>query len=385
MKGAGFIAAKFEGQLGSFTLDAEFTVPASGVTGLFGPSGSGKTTVLRCIAGLHRVPNGLCAVDGEIWQDESSFRPAHRRGVGYVFQEASLFPHLSVTRNLLYATCGRRPAAPADAIGFDEAVALLGLSALLDRAPDRLSGGERQRVAIGRALLSQPKLLLMDEPLSALDAETKSEILPFLERLRDSLSLPIIYVSHDMREIERVAKHLVLMQSGRVRSAGLLNELQSDPALPLAAGQDAAVTLDCVVSDYDAAYGLATLAVDCGQFFVPMPKAAIGSRQRLTIAARDVSLARERPEGTTILNILPCRIVSATPAGANEMVANEMVVVLRLGADGTGARLLAHVTRRSWDQVFRDQTKLAEGMPVYGLVKSVALLPTPSAPSTARP
>lgn len=366
MNRAGAIAAVFRGQLGSFALDAEFTVPASGVTGLFGPSGSGKTTVLRCIAGLHRLADGYCAVDGDVWQDKSSFRPAHKRRIGYVFQEASLFPHLSVTGNLLYATRGRRPAAPADAIGFDEAVALLGLSALLHRAPDRLSGGERQRVAIGRALLSQPKLLLMDEPLSALDAETKNEILPFLERLRDSLSLPIIYVSHDMREIERLADHLILMQAGRVRSVGPLNELQSDPALPLAAGHDAAVTLDAVVSSYDAAYGLATLTVAGGQFFAPMPTAAIGSHQRVTIAARDVSLARERPEGTTILNVLPCRIAAATPA-----TANEMVVVLKLGMDGTGARLLAHVTRRSWDQI-----KFAEGIQVYGLIKSVALLPS---------
>jgi molybdate transport system ATP-binding protein len=374
MTGTGSIAAVFRGQLGRFTLDAEFTVPASGVTGLFGPSGSGKTTVLRCIAGLHRLADGYCAVDGEIWQDKTSFRPAHRRGVGYVFQEASLFPHLSVTSNLLYATRGRRPGAPADGIGFDEAVALLGLSALLDRAPDRLSGGERQRVAIGRALLAQPKLLLMDEPLSALDAETKREILPFLQRLRDSLALPIIYVSHDMREIERLAKHLILMQSGRVRSAGPLSQLQSDPTLPLAAEQDAAVTLDAAVSDYDAAYGLATLTVEGGQFLAPMPEAAIGSHQRVTIAARDVSLARERPEGTSVLNILPCRIASATPKAANEMV-----VVLRLGTDGTGARLLAHVTRRSWDQL-----KLAEEMRVYSLVKSVALLPAQSAPIMAR-
>lgn len=365
MKGAGSITAAFKGQLGSFTLDAEFTVPAFGVTGLFGPSGSGKTTILRCIAGLHRLAEGYCAVDGEVWQDKSWFRPAHQRKIGYVFQEASLFPHLSVTGNLLYATRGRRPAAPADAIGFEEAVALLGLSSLLGRAPDRLSGGERQRVAIGRALLSQPKLLLMDEPVSALDAETKNEILPFLQRLRDSLSLPIIYVSHDMREIERLAEHLILMQSGRVQSAARFQQLQSDPALPLAAAQDAAVTLDAIVSNCDEAYGLATLTVEGGRFLVPMRKAAIGSRQRLTIAACDVSLARERPEGTTILNILPCRIASASPAAGNEVV-----VVLKLGMEGTGVRLLAHVTRRSWDQI-----KAAEGMPVYSLIKSVALLP----------
>jgi molybdate transport system ATP-binding protein len=360
------IAVAFKGRLGRFTLDAEFTVPASGVTGLFGPSGSGKTTVLRCIAGLQRFADGYCAIDGEVWQDKSAFRPVHKRAVGYVFQEASLFPHLSVTGNLLYATRGRRPAMPTDAIGFDEAVALLGLSPLLDRAPDRLSGGERQRVAIGRALLSQPKLLLMDEPLSALDAETKSEILPFLERLRDRLSVPIIYISHDMREIERLAQYLVLMQSGRVRAAGHLSQLQSDPALPLAGKQDAAVTLDAVVTGYDAAYGLAQLSVEGGQFVAPMATPEIGIHQRLTIAARDVSLAHEPPRATTILNILPCRIMSTNPANGNEMV-----VVLGLGTDGSGVRLLAHITRRSWDQI-----GLSEEMLVYSQIKSMALLPS---------
>ena len=366
MNRSGSIAAAFRGRLGDFVLDTEFTVPASGVTGLFGPSACGKTTVLRCIAGLQRFGEGRCAVDGDIWQDKSSFRPAHRRAVGYVFQEASLFPHLSVIGNLLYGTRGRRPRPPADAIGFDDVVALLGLSALVDRTPQNLSGGERQRVAIGRALLSQPKLLLMDEPLSALDAQTKSEILPFLERLRDSLSLPIIYVSHDMREIERLAEHLVLMQSGRVQASGLLSQLQSDPAAPLAGGQGASVTFDCVVSHYDAAYGLATLTVAGGEFIAPLSDAAIGSRHRVTVAAADVSLAHAPPQGTTILNILPCRIVSAARTGINEMT-----VVLGLGMEGTGPRLLARVTRWSWDK-----NGFAEGTTVYCQIKSVALHPS---------
>jgi molybdate transport system ATP-binding protein len=366
MMGARSIDAAFRGRLGSFVLDAAFAVPASGVTGLFGPSGCGKTTLLRCIAGLHRLADGHCVIDGDVWQDATSFRPVHARPVGYVFQEASLFAHLSVTGNLLYATRGRKPSPPADAIGFDEVVTLLGLSALLDRSPRHLSGGERQRVAIGRALLAQPKLLLMDEPLAALDLQTKSEILPFLERLRDTLSLPVIYVSHDMAEIQRFAEHLVLMQSGGVRAVGKLRELQSDPALPLAGGQGAAVTLDAVVADYDAAYGLATLAVDGGRLIAPMSKPAIGAHQRLTIAASDVSLAREPPRGTTILNVLPCRIVSAAAIGANEMI-----VVLGLGMDGAGVRLLAHVTRRSWDQI-----GFIEGMAVYSQIKTIALLPS---------
>jgi molybdate transport system ATP-binding protein len=365
MSCSGTIAVAFKGQLGSFTLDAEFAVPASGVTGLFGPSASGKTTVLRAIAGLQRFAGGSCAVDGEIWQDEASFLPAHRRAIGYVFQEASLFPHLSVTGNLLYGTRGRRPQSPVDAIGLEDVVGLLGLSPLVDRSPQHLSGGERQRVAIGRALLSQPKLLLMDEPLSALDAQTKSEILPFLERLRDSLSLPIIYVSHDMREIERLAEHLVLMESGRVRAAGRLNQLQSDPTAPLAGGQNASVTFDTLISSFDAAYGLATLTAAGGRFIAPMSNATIGSRQRLTIAATDVSLAREPAEGTTLLNILPCRIISATRTAASEMT-----IVLGLGVGDTGLRLLARITRWSWDK-----NQFAEGMAIYCHIKSIALSP----------
>lgn len=222
----GRINAAFHGKLGNFTLDVELSLPATGVTAIFGPSGCGKTSVARCIAGLQRMADGFCAVDGDIWQDGSSFRPVHRRPIGYVFQEASLFPHLSVRRNLLF---GARKVARAP-IAFDEVVELLGLAALLDRSPHHLSGGERQRVAIGRALLSQPKLLLMDEPLAALDRTTKDEILPFLERLHETLSLPVLYISHDMAEIERFADHLVLMERGRITGSGPLHALRSNAA-----------------------------------------------------------------------------------------------------------------------------------------------------------
>lgn len=227
----GRINAAFRGRLGGFTLDAELSVPASGVTAIFGPSGCGKTTVARCIAGLQRIADGFCAVDGEIWQDRSSFRPVHRRPIGYVFQEASLFSHLSVRGNLLFGA----PRAAGAQIAFDEVIELLGLARLLDRSPHRLSGGERQRVAIGRALLSQPKLLLMDEPLAALDRSTKNEILPFLERVHERLSLPAFYISHDMAEIERFADHLVLMEQGCVIGSGRLDDLR--PALPSAASR----------------------------------------------------------------------------------------------------------------------------------------------------
>jgi len=354
------IRIAFRGRLGKFTLDAAFTTPAVGVTALFGPSGCGKTTILRCIAGLQRL-DGACAIGADTWQDDARFLPTHRRPIGYVFQEASLFPHLSVRRNLLYGADGVAD----NGITFDAVTALLGIEHLLERAPRHLSGGERQRVAIGRALLSQPKLLLMDEPLSALDRETKAEILPFLERLHDTLRMPIVYVSHDMSEIERLADHLVLMQEGRVIAAGPLRALQSDPSLPLAASRDAAVTLDGIAQSYDAADGLLTLAVDGQPFLVPTTASTLGRSQRLRVAAGDVSLARERASSSTILNIVPVRILSATPLGAHEMLA-----VLGLGAKDDGAKLLARVTRRSWQRL-----ELREGLDVYAQIKSVALAP----------
>jgi molybdate transport system ATP-binding protein len=358
------IEVAFRGTLGRFALDATFAVPATGVTALFGPSGCGKTTVLRCIAGLHRLSEGFCTISGDVWQDRTTFRPAYKRAIGYVFQEPSLFPHLSVRRNLLFGS-PRGKISSATKTHFNEVIDLLGLAGLLDRSPQNLSGGERQRVAVGRALLSEPKLLLMDEPLSALDRQTKDEILPFLERLHASLSLPVIYVSHDIAEVERLADNLVLMQAGRIIAAGPFGEVSSNPALPLALTKEAAVSLDAVVLSYDEKYGLAILEVDGGRFTAPMPSAPIGSRRRLTIAASAVSLAREPPRATTVLNILPATILSATPAGEHEIV-----VLLGLGPEGSGSHLLARITRRSWDDL-----GLAVGIVVYAQVKGVALVP----------
>jgi molybdate transport system ATP-binding protein len=360
------IKADFKGALGSFSLDAAFAAPAKGVTALFGPSGCGKTTVLRCIAGLQRLQDGLCIVGGDVWQDrDGAFLPTHKRPLGYVFQEASLFAHLSVRRNLMFGAPRGEGGAGKGKIAFDEVVELLGVTALLDRAPGKLSGGERQRVAIGRALLTQPKLLLMDEPLSALDRATKDEILPFLERLRDRLKLPIVYITHAIAEVERLADQIVLMEKGRVIGAGPLDELQSDPSLPLASARDAAVTLDGVVEAHDERYGLLTLRVRGGSLIAPAPKAAIGVRRRIRVIAGDVSLAREPPGLSSILNVLPARIVSAKPVDSDEMIA-----VLALGADGSGARLLSRLTRKSWDGL-----SLAEGMSVHAQVKAVALAP----------
>jgi molybdate transport system ATP-binding protein len=371
MNTAGLVEARFRGRLGGFRLDAQLSVPASGVTAIFGPSGCGKTSVARCIAGLQRMEDGFCAVDGDVWQDGQTFRLPHQRPVGYVFQEPSLFPHLSVRRNLLYGA----PETGHVAIGFDEVIELLGLAALLDRSPHHLSGGERQRVAIGRALLSQPKLLLMDEPLAALDRATKNEILPFLERLHERLSLPVLYISHDMTEIERFADHLVLMQRGRVIGAGPLHVMQSDPALPLAASREAAVSLDGVVEAYDARYGLVTLAVDGGRLQVPASPASPGTPKRLRIAASDVSIAPSQPTASSILNALSARVVAQSPLGSGEVT-----VVLALGQDGAGAQILARITRRSWDLL-----ALTEGMQVFAQVKGVSLVRESAANGTPIP
>ncbi len=362
----GAIRATFRGGIGKFALDADFAVPATGATAIFGPSGCGKTSVARCLAGLQHLPGGFCAVDDEIWQDQSTFRFPHQRPIGYVFQEASLFPHLSVKRNLLYGTPRRAPASGSDGIGFDEVIALLGLAPLLERSPNNLSGGERQRVAIGRALLSQPKLLLMDEPLSALDRLTKGEILPFLERLHERLSIPMIYISHDMTEIERLADTLIFMQHGKVVAAGPLYRLQSDPSLPLASARGAAVSLDATVESYDTAYELLTLRVAGGRLLLPASPIAASKRLRLRIAASDVSLACAAPKASSILNALPARIVAQSAAGLGEVI-----VVLALGPDGCGARLLARITSRSWEQL-----ELAEGMDVFAQIKGVSLVST---------
>jgi len=356
------LKARFRGRIGAFLLDADFLAPGQGITALFGRSGCGKTSVLRCIAGLQRLGHGYCALDGELWQDDAAtFVPTHRRPIGYVFQEASLFPHMSVRRNLLYGA--PRGATSGSAIGYDEVVELFGLAGLLERSPRHLSGGERQRVALGRALLSQPRLLLMDEPLSALDAAAKDEILSYLERLHARFSLPVVYVTHDLREVERLADHLVLMEAGKVVAAGPLTELQSDPSFPFARSREAAVMLDAVVRAHDARYGLLELDVAGGRFLTPASAGVVGEHRRLRVTAGDVSLAREKPGPSSIVNILNARIISATAMGEAEMI-----VVLGLGEGGDGARLLARVTRRSWETL-----GLAEDMPVYAQVKGVAL------------
>ncbi|WP_158970718.1 molybdenum ABC transporter ATP-binding protein [Chachezhania sediminis] len=356
------IDARFAGRLGRFRLDAAFTAPGQGVTALFGPSGCGKTSVLRCMAGLTRLTHGHLTVNGETWQDGRHFRRTHRRPLGYVFQEASLFAHLSVRANLDY---GRRRSAPADGqdIGFDEVVELLGIERLFDRPVAMLSGGERQRIAIGRALLSQPRLLLMDEPLSALDRISKDEILPYLERLHARLSIPVIYVSHDLTEVERLADTLILMEAGRVRAQGAIAGMLADPDLPLIGMPRPAAVIDGEVIGSDTEYGLTHVQVPGGVVIVPGLLGAPGTRTRLRVPASDVSLGRKPPSDTTILNALPAVILGAEPTKNHQVT-----VRLQLGADGAGAPLLAGISRKSWDTLgFRP------GETVVARLKAVAL------------
>jgi molybdate transport system ATP-binding protein len=346
--------------LGEFVLDATFAAPARGVTALFGPSGSGKTTLLRCIAGLARAPAGRIKIGEACWQDESQrrFVPAHRRAIGYVFQEASLFAHLSVRGNLEFGM--RRVPAGARRVAFDQAVEWLGVSSLLNRHADSLSGGERQRVAIARALLASPQLLLLDEPLTALDEASKADILPYLERLHRELAIPAIYVSHSIEEVARIADYLVLLERGTVRAHGGLDELLTRLDLPLAHGESASAVIEATVAGHDGPYHLTTLDFAGAQLSVARTPDPVGARVRIRIQARDVSLALKPPQQSSILNVIPARVVSI-----GQGALGKALVQLEAG----DKILLAHITRKSAALL-----RLAPGTAVYAQIKSVALL-----------
>ncbi len=323
--------------MGDFTLDMGFEAPG-GIVALFGRSGAGKTSVVNAIAGLLRPDEGRVAVGGEVLLDTRAgiCLPASRRGIGYVFQEGRLFPHMTVRRNLLYGS-SRSGASETE---FARVVELLGIGGFLDRRPGLLSGGEKQRVAIGRALLSSPRLLLMDEPLAALDLARKAEILPYLERLRDETRVPIVYVSHAVPEVARLADTVVVMEDGRVLGAGPAADVFADPDLALAFGAGGAgAILTARVVSHDAADGLTELEASGGRLFVPLIATAPGRHVRLRIEADDVALSRARPSGLSALNVLPARVTAIRPAKDGPGA----IVALACGTD----RLLAQVTRRS--------------------------------------
>jgi molybdate transport system ATP-binding protein len=335
-----------------FTLDVAFAAPTPGVVALFGPSGAGKSSIVAGIAGLLRPDAGEVVVDGVVLSDAV---PVERRRLGLVFQDARLFPHMNVETNLRYGL--RR--APAGEIGFDAVVGLLGLERLLDRRPHSLSGGERQRVAIGRALLSQPRLLLLDEPLASLDAARKAEILPYLLRLKTALKLPIIYVTHALDEVFALADTLVLLDAGRVVASGPVAELSSRADLPLAVRDDAASVFDAVVADHHPARRLSLLRAGTMQLWVPLVAAAVGQAMRVRIPAREIILATEAPNAISLHNIIP-GVVQAIHIDAARHAA-----LVEIDA---GAALLARVTP---DAVAR--LGLKPGSQVLALVKSMSV------------
>ncbi len=342
-----------------FTLDLELNLPGRGIIGLFGRSGSGKTTLLRCVAGLTRAQRGFLRVGYSIWQDDSTFLPPHRRPLGYVFQESSLFPHLSVAGNLRYAW--KRADSPTDPAHFDQVVALLGLESLLTRGTREISGGERQRAAIARALLIRPGLLLMDEPLASLDAAHRAEIMPYLERLHRDLAIPVLYVSHNLEEIARLADHLVVLEEGRVQAAGPPGEILARSDFPFNRGADSGVLWEGRVAERDPQWHLARVACPGGDLWLQEPDQAVGEPLRLRILARDVSLALSRHGDTSILNRLAAQVTDITEGDAPGVVSVRLAV--------NDQPLLARVTRRSAAHL-----ALAPGVRVWAQIKSVALM-----------
>ncbi len=345
-----------------FTLRVAFDPPARGITALFGPSGSGKTTLLRCIAGLERAQDAVVRIAGQTWQDDSRkhFIPVWQRSIGYVFQEASLFEHLDVRGNLAFA--GKR-ATPGDRkqVALDDTVELLGIGHLLQRRTHELSGGERQRVAIARALASQPKLLLLDEPLASLDHARRQEILPWLERLRDELQIPMLYVTHAADEVARLADTLVVLDQGSVTASGATGEVLARIDSPVVLGDDAGALLDGRIAEIDQRWHLARVAFAGGSLWLRDSGLPLGHAVRMRVLARDVSIALEAPNGSSIQNLLPCRV----EAIAKDPHPSQVMLRLQIGE----SILLARITARAADAL-----RLVPGQMAWAQVKSVAVV-----------
>jgi len=343
-----------------FELDVDLDLAGHGVTAVFGPSGSGKTSLLRAIAGLEPSAKGYVAIQDQIWQDDAQglFVPVHRRALGYVFQDANLFPHLSVAQNLAF---GLRRVAPAKRRAeLDQIVALLGIGHLLQRQPDTLSGGERQRAAIARALATSPRILLLDEPLAALDAARKAQVMPYLEKLHSELDLPVLYVSHALDEVARLADHLVLLEAGRVSASGPASELLTRLDLPLAHGDTAAAVLSAKVLSHDPDDHLTRTGFEGGTLIVPQQAASIGQTLRIRVQARDVSLTLHKQSGTSILNILSVTVTALSPDSPGQMM---------VALDAGGCPLLTRITARSARLL-----GLTPGLALYAQIKGVAIL-----------
>ena len=344
-----------------FSLEVDLRLPGTGIAVVFGPSGCGKTSLLRCVAGLEPLPDARVFIAGETWQDAEAgiCLPTWRRPLGYVFQEASLFEHLDVRGNLEFGL--KRSGLGRDAAGLDAAIELLGIGALLRRRPDQLSGGERQRVAIARALATQPKLLLLDEPLAAIDHARRQDILPWLERLRDELQMPMLYVTHASDEVVRLADTLVVLEAGRVKACGPVGAVLAGQGGPVVMGEDAGALLEAVVQERDLRWHLVSLVFPGGTLWVRDTGLPLGRRVRVRLLARDVSIATEKPGHTSIQNLLACVVQAVEP----DTYPAQALVRLQCG----DAVLLARLTARAVDAL-----GLAPGQQVWAQVKSVALV-----------
>ena len=356
------LQAHFEVDFPSFHLDVEFTVPLQGVTTVFGPSGCGKTTLLRCLAGLERSPRGFMKLGENVWQEEQQhlFLPISQRPLGYVFQEPRLFPHFTVRSNLTYGL-NRTPSSNRH-IHLDHIIAVLGIEHLLDRRPQNLSGGEQQRVAIGRALLRSPQLLLMDEPLSSLDLKRKREILPFIQRLDSEFHVPILYVTHDIQEVVQLASTVLLLNKGKIVSNGPIEEVFSQLNLrQIIQENDIGAIIDTQVAQHDEDYGLTQLAFSGGRLSVPRQPKKIGEPVRVQILAKDVSIVANHPSfQTSVLNVFKARILQISPEDTLHPFVDIKLDV--------GVPLLATITRKSLSAL-----NLQVGQEVYAQIKTVSL------------
>lgn len=344
-----------------FTLKTDLQLPGTGITVLFGASGSGKTSLLRCVAGLEHPSNAKIIINGDIWQDDHQGinLPTWRRPLGYVFQEASLFEHLNVQDNLEYGI-KRRPAPDSQKV-LTDAIALLGIGHLLKRHPQTLSGGERQRVAIARALATQPRLLLLDEPLASLDPSRREEVLPWLEKLHEEFSIPMLYVTHSAHELQRLANHVVVMEQGKVKTEGSIHDVLTTMSPTLINGDDTGVVLTGVIEHIDTQWNLATIAAGSSRFQIPHAGLPAGKKVRLLVLARDVSITKEKQEQTSIQNLIPCVVSDVSPD------THPAQLLVKLVNEKT--TLVARITRRA-----QHQLGLACGQTVWAQVKSVALV-----------
>lgn len=347
------------GAVPSFNLDVDLQLPDDKVSVIFGHSGSGKTTILRCIAGLDKAKTGQISLRDEIWQSQHSFTPTHKRSIGYVFQEASLLTHLTAQQNLEYSHKRARPGKTI--ITLNQAIELLGIGDVLKRPSTQLSGGERQRVAIARALLVNPQLLLMDEPLAALDHARKQEILPYLDQLKRELKIPIVYVSHAMDEVARLADYLVVLESGQVKQQGPLKDCMTSITNPISLGDDISVIVEGKITELDRPYQRAKMGFSDNELWFQTKEHDVGSIVRLRILAKDVSLSLSAHTDTSISNILPAQIIDY------RLIDKEAYGLVRLNV--SGITVIAKITQRSIDNL-----AIRQGQKLWIQIKAVALV-----------